>query len=192
MRNLRSRKIIRTVGFDDVNHRDDPDGAPVNIAGVICAETRFEGMLWGEVTKNGFDATDALAELFTPSKFADQVHLILLDGITMAGSNVVELPELARRVNLPVVAVMRRPPDLIRFRQVLERLPDFEDRWRRVEAAGAIHEHSGFVFQVSGAEPDAIGPVLARLTDNGKVPEALRVAHLIGSAVSFGQSGKRA
>lgn len=34
--------------------------------------------------------------------------------------------------------------------------------------------------------------VLNRVTDTGKVPEALRLAHLIGSAVKTGQSSKRA
>ena len=36
------------------------------------------------------------------------------------------------------------------------------------------------------------GQVLTRLTDTGHVPEALRLAHLIGSAIMTGQSSNRA
>jgi endonuclease V-like protein UPF0215 family len=48
------------------------------------------------------------------------------------------------------------------------------------------------VFQVAGAEPDEVARGLARLSDRGNVPEALRLAHLIGSAVRQGESGRRA
>jgi len=58
--------------------------------------------------------------------------------------------------------------------------------------AGAIHQAGPFVFQVAGAEPARIAPLLTRLTDRGNVPEALRLAHLIGSAVQQGESGRRA
>jgi len=49
-----------------------------------------------------------------------------------------------------------------------------------------------FVFQVRGADPDAIAAALARVTDRGNVPEALRLAHLVGAAVVRGESGRRA
>jgi endonuclease V-like protein UPF0215 family len=37
-----------------------------------------------------------------------------------------------------------------------------------------------------------VAEALKRLTDRGNVPEALRLAHLIGSAVVMGESSKRA
>lgn len=43
-----------------------------------------------------------------------------------------------------------------------------------------------------GEEPWAIAHALDRLTDCGKVPEALRLAHLIGAAVIKGESGSQA
>lgn len=79
-----------------------------------------------------------------------------------------------------------------RFKHVVDRLPDSEQRWRRVEAAGPIHKYDDFFFQAIGEQVNVIGRVLARLSDQGKVPEALRLAHLIGSAVMLGESGCRA
>jgi endonuclease V-like protein UPF0215 family len=55
-----------------------------------------------------------------------------------------------------------------------------------------VHERPPFVFQVRGAEPDEAAFALRKLTDRGNVPEALRLAHLVGSAVMTGESGKRA
>jgi hypothetical protein len=58
--------------------------------------------------------------------------------------------------------------------------------------AGIIYAFEPFFFQVCGEQPEVIARVLQRLTDTGKVPEALRLAHLIGAAVITGVSGSSA
>ena len=122
-------------------------------------------MIWGQLAKDGMEATEVLGNMLVESKFADQLHLLLLDGITFGGCNVVDLEELAEVTRLPTVSVMRRHPDMDRFRYVVDSLPDAEERWRRVQAAGPIHERGDFFFQVCGAEPNTIGKALNRLTD---------------------------
>ncbi len=189
---LMSQKRIRVIGFDDAHWKGQGSGDEVHVAGIVCSDTRFEGMLWNTVKRDGTDGTEGLVRMLAESKFAAQVQVILIDGITLGGCNVVDLQELFRELKIPVIAVMRKLPNLERFRYVVEQLPDPEVRWQKVLAAGPIHELNGFVFQVVGEDPEVASRVLARLTDQGKVPEALRVAHLIGSAVKLGTSGKRA
>jgi hypothetical protein len=184
-------RTIRVIGFDDApfdKHRD----ATVNVAGVVCAGTRFEGMVWGSATRDGDDATDVIAALLLGSKFHAQVHLLLLDGLGIGGLNLVDLPSLAERVALPCVAVMRRMPDFAAIEAVADRFPDADRRRGLLRAGGPVHTAPGVFFQVAGAEPDEVRAVLPKLTDRGHVPEALRIAHLIGSAIRTGQSGRRA
>jgi hypothetical protein len=181
---------LRVIGFDDAPFERTDDR--VQVAGVVCSGTRFEGMVWGEIERDGFDATDALATLLGRSKFHDQVRLVLLDGIAVGGLNVVDLPELAARLELPCVAVMRRMPDLAAMERVIARLPEAERRLAALAGAGPIHRRPPFVFQVAGIARDAAAEALARVTDTGAVPEALRLAHLIGSAVVLGESRGRA
>lgn len=188
---LEQNKLIRVIGFDDAPFvRRAPD--PVAIAGVVCAGTRFEGMLWGELQADGWDATDTIATLLLNSKFLPQIHLILLDGISFGGFNVVDLPALAAQLRLPCVSVMRRYPKLQKIEFALRRLPDPEQRLALLAKAGKIHERPPFVFQVCGAAPETIAKALPRLTDRGHVPEALRLAHLIAAAVIKGESGRQA
>ena len=189
---LSSGRKIRVIGFDDAHYADKTRGSEVNVAGIVCSDTRFEGMLWNSIEKDGFDSTERLRTMLSESKFAEQVQIVLTDGITFGGCNVLNLTELNQQLGVPVVSVMRRPPDMEAFRAVVDRLPDPERRWKQVEAAGPVYELEGFVFQVVGESPSITGRVLRRLTDQGKVPEALRLAHLIGSAVKLGTSGKRA
>ena len=71
------------------------------------------------------------------------------------------------------------------------KVPGLARRRGLMSAAGDWHSAPPFYFQVQGAPPDQIAAALPRLTDRGHVPEALRLAHLIGSAIVRGESGRR-
>lgn len=184
-------RTIRVVGFDDAPFAKRR-GASVPIAGVVCADTRFEGMLWGRARRDGWNSTDVISSMLEGSKFRDQVRVVLLDGIAVGGFNVIDLPKLHQRTGLACVSVMRRAPDLAAIRAVIERLPDPPRRLDLLARAGEILHSGPFTYQVQGETPAVTAELLARFTREGHVPECLRMAHLIGSAVMLGESGRRA
>lgn len=188
---LRLKKTIRVMGFDDAPFESER-GSPVQLSGIVCAQTRFEGMVWGQATKDGDDATEVIANMVLGSKFHRQIHVVLLDGLAIGGFNLIDLPELVARVERPCICVMRRRPNMEAIHKALD---CFEDKARRValiERAGKVYERSGFVYQVCGVAEDHAAQALVRLTDQGHVPEALRLAHLIGAAIMTGESSSRA
>src|SRR5438105_7051238 len=184
-------RTLRAIGFDDVPWRHRKAGR-VGLVGVVCAGTRFEGMVFGSVRRDGWRATDSIIGLLAGRKFLPQLHLVLLDGIAFGGFNVVDLPRLARALQRPCVAVMRKLPDLPAMERAALRLPRPQARLAVLRRAGAIHVAGPFVYQVYGAEPRETAQALARLTDTGHVPEALRLAHLVAGALAYGESGRRA
>lgn len=184
-------RTLRAIGFDDAPFVRRRRGE-VGLAGVVCAGTRFEGLVWGCVRQDGWNATSACAALLLGGKFLPQLHLVLLDGIGFAGMNLVDLDALAGQLGRPCVAVMRRPPDLAAMERAIRRLPRPDRRLEILSRAGPVHRLGGFVFQVRGADPSATAEALARITDRGAVPEPLRLAHLVGAAVREGESGRRA
>lgn len=186
-----AHKLLRAVGFDD-GPFERGHKRHVPVAGVVCAGTRFEGMVWGQVRQDGWNATDVICRLLMGGKFLPQLHLVLIDGITLGGFNVVDLPLLASRLGKPCAAVMRKAPDLDAVEKALRRLPLAARRLEVLRRAGPVHERRHFAFQVQGAEPAEVAEALERITDRGHVPEALRLAHLIGTAVVRGESGRRA
>ena len=190
-RKLKHKKRIRVIGFDD-SPFDKQQSQKVHIAGIVCSNTRFEGMLWGEVTKDGNDATDIIIDLICQSKFHQQIDLVILDGIAVGGFNIIRLKDLSQNINRPCIAVMRKPPNLSAIDQALANFDDMEQRQADIQQAGPILQRNGFVFQVVGCSDDIAALVLAQLTDTGHVPEALRLAHLIGSAIKTGESSRRA
>ncbi len=182
---------IRVIGFDDAPFDMDNDRR-VNISGVVCSGSRFEGMLWGEVEKDGDNATDILVRMVLASKFYEQIHMVLMDGLAFGGFNLIDLPRLTRSLDRPCVAVMRKPPDMPAIKRALTRFDDYEKRFHLISTAGEIHDAGNIYFQVIDEDPAVIGKALKMVSDQGNVPEALRLAHMIGAAVVLGQSGKRA
>ena len=143
---LRRNRKIRAIGFDDAPFIRQ-QSHPVNVAGVVCAGTRFEGMVWGKVQADGWDATDTLCRLLIGRKFLPQLHVVLLDGICLGGFNVVDLPLLAQKLDRPCVAVMRRMPDFRAIEQGLQRLPYKEKRLEIMRRAGSTYQSPPFCFR---------------------------------------------
>lgn len=188
---LRRNRQVRTLGIDDAPFRRGQK-ADVLVVGALCAGVRFEGLLTTHVRPDGLDATSRLVEMVCGSKFHAQIHAVLLDGVTLGGFNVVDLPDFQLATDRPVVSVMRQRPDLEAMNQVLARLPQPDRRRRALERAGPIHQAKGVFFQAHGIAPTTARTLLDRVTDQGRIPESLRLAHLIGRGVVTGESGRRA
>lgn len=174
------------IGVDDGPATDGT--AP--LAGVVCIGDRMEGLVWTEVTRDGRDATGRLLAAIE-GKFRPQLHAVLTDGISVAGLNLLDLHALHDALGIPCIAVLRRPPDLAAFRRAL-RAAGLADQLPLVDRAGPVHSLGAASFQVVGAAPETAGLLLDRLTRKGRVPEPLRLAHLIAGAVVGGTSGRRA
>lgn len=171
----------RVLGFDDAPFSVRPRVplSSVPFVGVLTSGAHFEDMLYGTgIEQDGLNATDVLRDAILGSKFHAQIHAVVLDGVTAGGLNVVGLPVLADAVQRPVVAVMRRPPDLPAVEAAAAALPEGTERVRRIRAAGRVHEIGRWVFQVCapagvGIEAEAVARILDKGTPNEaqKVPE---------------------
>lgn len=188
-------RLSNVVGFDD-GPFDRDSGDPVAVVGTIYAGLRFDGALVGEVEKDGDDATDRLASLIEESRFREHLQLVMMEGIALAGFNVVDIHALSESLGLPVLVLGRREPDLYAIRSaLLSRVPNGEAKWRRIEAAGPM-EPLGDVsnpiwVQRAGLPRDTAEAVVERFAVHGLMPEPVRVAHLLARAFVTGESRGR-
>lgn len=163
----------------------------VSVVGVVFRGGYWvEGVMHTEILVDGFDATEKIAAMVMGSSHFKQLRVIMLNGITFGGFNVVDIKALNVATGLPVVAVTREKPDLSGIREALEHLPRSEERWSAVVAAGEVMEVSTrnraekIYLHVAGIfVADAVRVV--RLTSTrSNIPECLRVAHLVASGIS--------
>lgn len=82
--------ISNVVGFDDAPfpraHRGD-----VLLVGTVCSRTRLDGVLSARVRRDGSNSTDRMIAMVEGSQFAEHVRAVLLQGIAVAGFNVIDV-----------------------------------------------------------------------------------------------------
>ncbi|UCG72292.1 MAG: DUF99 family protein [Chromatiales bacterium] len=186
-----SRIPSYVVGFDDApfdrNHRGD-----VPVVGAVFNGPRLEGVLLGKVRRDGANATQKLAELIGGSRFAPSLQAVLLQGVTLAGFNVVDVQGLSERVGLPVVAVSRRKPDLAKIRRaLLGSVPGGARKWQLVAQLEPPRRHGGVYLQRANIDWRTAVALVDRFAINSKLPEPLRTAHLVAGALVDGESRHR-
>lgn len=180
------------IAFDDApfarEHRGD-----VLLVGAVFAGPRLDGVVTGSVRRDGANATRVIADLVSRSRFRHQLHAVLLQGIAVAGFNVVDLAALHREVALPVLAVARRQPDLVAIRRaLLDHVRGGARKWRLIAQAGQMEQLGGLWVQRAGISAQAAEKLLGRLAVHGRLPEPIRTAHLIAGALGTGTSRHRA
>ena len=181
---------IRVLGIDDGVFVPHTRGT-VNVVGVIYrGGCWFEGVMRAEITIDGMDATEKIAAMIENSPYYGEIRVVVLDGVTFAGFNVIDISELSRRVDLPVISVVREKPDLEEIRSALKNLPDFEVRWQAMENAGKIFEvetrrgEKPVYIHIAGILLDDAKKIMKKTSTRSLIPEALRVAHIIASGLT--------
>jgi hypothetical protein len=163
------------VGFDDAPFEREWRG-DVLLVGAVCSRTRLDGVVSGRVRRDGANATR-----------------VLLQGIAVAGFNVVDVHALHEALGVPVIAVVRRQPDFSSIRRALfARVAGAERKWRLIERAGKLDAVRGVLVQRVGITLDHARELLAATTLHGNLPEPLRLAHHIAGGVTTGASRGRA
>jgi len=189
-RRFRSVKAeIRVVGVDDGVFVPHTHGKCDVIGVVFRGGYWLDGVMRTQVEIDGMDATEKIAEMITSSPHYGQLRIIMLDGVTFAGFNVVDTSKLFEMTKLPVIAVTREKPDFDDIRKALENLPFAEKRWNAIKNADKIIKvftkgEKAVFMQVTGIEESTAKRIVKSTATRSNVPEALRVAHLIASGLT--------
>jgi uncharacterized protein len=179
------------LGVDDAPF-DKKQTHPVPVVGVLMeGNDLIEGVALASFPVDGADATDFLAVWIDGLRWRDAMQAVVLGGITMAGLGLVDLEELARRLAVPALAVTRRDPGKSRIGEALTAagLPDRLPTARR--SPRALRITPGLYVAFAGTEPGLATELIKATLRKSRMPEPLRVAHLIASAVARGQSRGR-
>jgi len=187
---------IRILGFDD-GAFTPRSKEKVPVIGVIFRGGKFlDGALKTEVSVDGRDATDNIITLVNSTRHKPQLRVMMFDGVTLAGFNVLDIKKIYEKTKLPVIVINRKIPDLKKVERALKNFEDFEERWGAIVNAGKIKEcrikNKKVYFQSIGLDDAETREIIILSSTRSFIPEPLRAAHIIATAVVKGESAGRA
>lgn len=183
-----TKGFSNVIGFDDGPFAKGHHGS-VALCGAVYAKERFDGVLFGAVEKDGDDVTDAIVHVMNKSRFLEHAQCILLSGLSFGGFNIADVPQLSARLDRPVLVVTRRMPDYPAIRKaLLEKVVGGKEKWAKVKAAGKMERAAGVFVQRANLTYDQAVDTLRIHRRFAKIPECLRVAHLVAAAHVMGHS----
>ncbi len=181
---------IRVLGVDDGPFIPHVKGQVPVIGVVFRGGYWLDGVMRTEIEVDGFDATDKIVSMVTGSSHYKQLRVIMLNGVTFGGFNIVDVTALNAETKLPVITVTREKPGFADIHKALQNLPDSEKRWEAILSAGEPVEVSTrsakakVYVQTTGISKEDAQKILRLTSTRSNIPEALRVAHLIASGIS--------
>jgi endonuclease V-like protein UPF0215 family len=178
------------LGIDDGRFLPHSEGA-VGVVGVVYRGGYwFEGVMHTTICIDGLDATERIAAMINSSPFYKELRVVFLDGITLAGFNVVDIKKLFLLIDLPVISITRKKPDLNEIKRALKNLSNFDERIEAMKNAGVLlafktrnGENPVYIQKVGILCEDA-KKILRMTSTRSNIPEALRVAHIIASGLT--------
>jgi len=180
-----------TLGVDDAPF-DKRQAGRVPIIGVAMeGHDVVESIALGEFPVDGDGATEYLASWIAGLRARPMLQAVILGGITIAGLGIIDVTALAERLGVAVLVVTRHNParselaDALKAAGLTDRLSLLE----RVPRAYGVGD--GLYLAHAGVPRVEAERLLTAALGKARLPEPLRVAHLIGQAIVLRESRVR-
>ena len=179
---------VRILAIDDSPFKKRTRGKCL-IVGIIGRGTVIEGVISFYVDIDGRDSTVQLVKAVKRTRFSSQIKVIAINGLSLAGLNIVDLGRAERALGMHVLGITRKKPHpkLLARAITLSDAPDagekiallqrLSKRFPAERIDGFYVQHSWDRKEVSGIFGSAIG--------------LLRLANLVARGVSSGESRGR-
>ncbi len=189
---------IRIVGFDDCAFTRKQKDTLV-VGAIYRGGSHLDGLISTKIKVDGLDSTEKLTECIKKSKHYDQLRIIMLNGITLGGFNIVDINKLFSDTELPVISIVRQNPNLTLIQKALENFQDSRIRLDLIKKAGRINRleiqnniTQGILhYQMAGIENEIAEKIIKLTSTRSIVPEPLRAADLICSGLKYGEKIKQ-
>ncbi len=177
-----------TIGFDDASFEFHSESKYTQLIGVICQGTRMVSVMRDEIIIDGDDATEKIIRLV--KKNEKHVQYVITHTITFGGFNLININKIYSEIQKPIIAITEREVDFDSVKNALKhKFPDtFKNKMRCIVDAGNLYEteintaggFSKVYFHCKGINIKDVESLLEKVCIDSKLPESVRLAHLIG------------
>jgi uncharacterized protein len=185
------KQEIRILGIDDSPFPSHTTEEVMLVGTIFRAGNWLDGVLSTYIHGDGTDATEKIVSMVQNSRNLGQLGVIMLDGITFGGFNLVNIREIFEATKVPVIVVMRKIPNFEGIKNALKKFQNWENRWQNIVEAGKVYKVDNpepIYIQINGIEIEDAVEIVKLSTTRSAIPEPLRVAHIIAAGVIKGES----
>ena len=178
-----------TIGIDDAAFDLRSNSEKTQLIGVVCQGTRMVNVIRTQIQIDGNDATEKIIDLLKQNE--EHVQYILTHTITFGGFNLINLNRIYSELNKPIIAINERKVDIEAvLKALMKRFPDsHEKKIQHIVDSGNLYQtevetaggRSKIFFHAKGIEPKEVDLLLKKICIDSKLPECVRLAHLIGT-----------
>jgi uncharacterized protein len=181
------RNEIRVLGIDDGPFDKYKKGNCLIVGTFYRGGNYLDGLLSVKVKVDGTNATAKIVSMINASKFKQHIRCIFLNGIAVAGFNIIDLHKLNNQTGIPVMVVIREYPNYEKIYSALDKMGKPERKMLIACISKPIKLNNIYV-QYVGLSEEKAKSLLKITTTHAYVPECLRVAHLIAGGLTTGES----
>ncbi len=98
---------------------------------------------------------------------------------------------MSKKTKIPVVVVIRTNPDIEKIKNTLIKIKQ-KKKIKLIEKAGKVIQIDNIFVQLTGIDLEQARKILKIVCTRSLIPEPIRLAHLIASGVTVGESKGRA
>ena len=182
---------IRILGVDDSPFSFSNKNTTV--IGVIMRGSGYlEGVIRKSVEIDGDNSTNICIEMIEKTRHRKQLKVMMLDGIALGGFNIINIEKVYDITGLPVITITREKPDFIKIEGALKK---YFDDWRyrlalikKGDLCSIETKYKPIFIKCVGIDIVDAKEIIKISTIRGVIPEPIRVAHLIASGITKGES----
>ncbi len=186
------KEEVRVIGIDDGFFKKGYDKEVIIVGVIFRGYKQIDGVLSNKITVDGFDVSEKIVEMIKRSTHYNQLRYIMTNGVSFGGFNLIDFKYIYEELKLPIISVVRKKPDIKKFLEVSKKLDNYEKRIKIIENYPEIKScNTKFgiaFFQCYGIDPDYACNLIKLLARYSRIPEPVRVAHLIAMGVTLGYS----
>ncbi|BFI73656.1 hypothetical protein YN1_6430 [Nanoarchaeota archaeon] len=183
---------IRIIGIDDGYFDRNKDKLSLIVGVIMRGHKQIDGVLSNKIEVDGFDVNDKIVEMIKRTKHYYQIKVIMTNGISFAGFNLLDFEYLYEKLNLPIISVVRKKPNLEKFIEAARHTINGEKRIEIIKRYPKTEyfetKYGKLYFQYYGIEKEEVIEIIKLTSIYSRIPEPVRVAHLIAMGVTKGYS----
>ncbi|MFW5912157.1 MAG: DUF99 family protein [Candidatus Hadarchaeota archaeon] len=187
----------RIIGFDDGSFDSNSDKTTCLVGVVTRGGDGLDGVLVRDIEIDGMDLTSTLVGMINGSRHKEQLQIIMTYGITFGGFNILDTKTVYNETGLPIIVVSRKKPDMESVKEALKNLPDWKRRWNILKNSGELTSvktgnfqeiRSTIYIQTCGIDGSEAKEIVKMSSTRSAIPEPIRLAHIISTGISRGES----